>query len=73
MSPPLWGSGNSDGILGILCVVRIYLCCNSNGILAFPVAGSGFTFLGSAKLVTIHLSAFLTSKICCPYFTLTQL
>lgn len=61
MSYPLW-NGNSDGILGILFVARIYLWCNSDGDLTFLIAHLGFTFLGSANLVTIHLPTVLASN-----------
>lgn len=38
------------------------MCCSSDGVLAFPVAGVGVIVLESDKLVIIHLSASLSSK-----------
>lgn len=61
MSDPLWDR-NSDGVLGILFVARIYLWCSSHGDLNLLIAGLGFIFLGSGNLAAIHLPAFLASK-----------
>lgn len=55
VSEPLWGR---------ILVVSWQFCLwyNSDDILAFPVAGVCFTFLGSDKLVIIYLCIFSFQK-----------